>query len=144
MSNIVNGKKGAPPAFRTVEALEKKIEEYYKYCEKKEKPLTIAGIANFLGIDRLTFANYGKKDDFAPVIRKARRNILADLEERMITEGKRGQIFVAKNYGYDDTQKITNTSEITLKNGNNLDNLSDNELEQLKYLLEKTDDEEEE
>lgn len=97
---------GRPPLWNTSEELEKEIQGYYSHCEEKKKPLTIAGLAVWLGVDRQTIYNYETKDEFFGTIKKARDHILAGLEEALFTEGKAGQIFLAKNYGYTDKQEI--------------------------------------
>jgi len=100
-------------SFSSPKELEKKIKEYYEYCDKFKKPLTIAGLAVFLGVDRNTVYNYQKKgDEYFRIIKKARDKVLASLEERAVTKGNAGVIFILKNYGYTDKQEISYSKEI--------------------------------
>ena len=106
---------GRPLKFKTEEKLQEAINGYFEYCEEKKKPETIAGLAYHLDIDRHTIYNYEKRDDFFHTIKKARDRILAGLEEALFTDGKSGQIFLAKNYGYSDKQEIEHSGDIEIK-----------------------------
>jgi len=99
---------GQPLKF-TKEELEKKVNNYFANCDKRKKPYTFAGLAYSLKIDRQTLYNYKEEGHiFFDIIKDARDKIKAYLEERLMEEGKPGQIFIAKNYGYTDKQEITN------------------------------------
>ena len=102
---------GRPLTFGTNEELEKAISDYFDYCKENKKPETIAGLACYLEVDRTTIYNYEKKDEFFHTVKKARDRILAGLEEALFTEGKSGQIFLAKNYGYSDKQELEHTGK---------------------------------
>ena len=93
---------GRPLKFKTNEELQGAINNYFEYCKQYKKPETIAGLAYHLDIDRRTVYHYEGRDEFCHTIKKARDRILAGLEESLFTEGKSGQIFLAKNYGYSD------------------------------------------
>ena len=112
-------KGGRPLKFQSVEKLEAKIEEYKRYVKDNRKPPTYAGLAYFLGIDRKTLFNYSdKKSKFFPTIKKARAWIAMFWEEILMIQGKPGQIFMAKNYGYRDIfehQAPTETSVPKIK-----------------------------
>ena len=47
----------------TPEELEEGFKAYRKQCEDNEEVFTIVDLAEYLGIDRDTIWNYGKKDD---------------------------------------------------------------------------------
>lgn len=119
--------EGRPVKF-TPEELENKIKEYFEYCDQNKKPYTIAGIAYFIGTDRQTIYNYEKSNDeqLFGIIKRARDKILSYLEERLYEEGKPGQIFIAKNYGYTDKQEIVSENHNV---NENLDTLSKEERE---------------
>lgn len=101
---------GRPMKFPNSKKLEDTIKSYFKHCDKTGKPYTIAGLAVWLDVDRHTIYNYEKKEEFFHIIKKARDVILASWEERVISEGKPGQIFLMKNYGYTDKQEVQNTN----------------------------------
>jgi hypothetical protein len=118
-------KEGRPLLFKNKEELQIKIDEYFKECKENKKqiylkgigtpleindPLVpcIAGLAYFLGVNRETIYNYSSRDEFFDTIKKARDYILYRLENKLVNsnENVTGSIFVAKNYGYKDTQEI--------------------------------------
>ena len=106
---------GRPLKYKTDDELREAIDNYFEYCKQNKKPETIAGIAYHLGIERQSVYNYEKRDDFFDTVKKARDRILAGLEEALFTEGKSGQIFLAKNYGYTDKQEIEHSGDIEIK-----------------------------
>ena len=90
---------GRPLAFKSVEELQTKIDEYFAYCDNKTKeihsdklgdmvvpdpePYALSGLAVWLGVDRRTLLNYESKDEFFPTIKQAKSRVEADLERRM-------------------------------------------------------------
>ena len=103
---------GRPLIFKTNEELKEAVNKYFDYCSENKRPETIAGLAYHLGIERQSIYNYEKRDAFFDTIKGARDRILAGLEEALFTEGKSGQIFLAKNYGYSDKQEHEHTGNI--------------------------------
>lgn len=101
---------GRPRLFSTPEELQKRIDEYFDSCRDSRKPFTIAGLAYWLEMDRKSIYNYEKDDEFFPTIRRARDKILATLEEMITIDGRAGQIFLAKNYGYTDKIETENVN----------------------------------
>ena len=101
-------KGGRPLAFKSEEELQAAIDDYFE----EETIVTMAGLAFHLGIDRQTLYNYEKKQEYFDIIKKARNRILIQLEKSLMTEGKAGQIFLAKNYGYTDKQEMEHTGEV--------------------------------
>ena len=97
-------KVGRPPAFKSKEDLEQKIQAYKDYLEEKGKPPTIAGLAYFLDVDRQTLYNYGKKEQYFGVIKKAVDWIISTYEESCAQKANAGIIFLMKNYGYTDRE----------------------------------------
>lgn len=63
-------KVGRPKIFKSVEEVEEKINAYFKYCEDKDKPYTMSGLAYYLDVDRRTIVNYTKEEEFFPAIKK--------------------------------------------------------------------------
>jgi hypothetical protein len=103
---------GQPRKWESPEKLDADIKEYFEYCRVNKRPLTIAGMAAYLGCDRQTIYNYSYKDEYFDVIKKARNKIIAYIEEELMIKGTAGQIFVAKQYGYKDTQEIITHEEL--------------------------------
>lgn len=97
--------------------LQTEIDKYFKWADDNNKPYSMAMLAVRLGVSRQTLYNYEEKDNFAPVIRKARDKIIAYIEEKLLEHGTAGQIFLAKNYGYSDRQEILANNINTNNNG---------------------------
>ena len=95
--------------YKSEEELSKGIEEYFENCDKREKPYTMSGLAVWLGIDRTTLINYGKKDKYSTLIKKAKERVQAQIEENAIdgTFNTTFAIFSLKaNYKWDDGNKV--------------------------------------
>lgn len=126
-------KLGRPLRFNDAEGLELLIRQYLEHCEVKDKPLTMSGLALWLGISRQTLVNYSYRDDFFDTISEARALVEADMEERMLANKSNAtaSIFSLKN-----NFKWTDKQEIEAKNTNvnqNIDmsNLSTSDLKEL-------------
>lgn len=128
---------GRPLIFKTNEELKEAVNKYFDYCSENKRPETIAGLAYYLDVDRTTIYNYENRDEFFHTIKRARDRILAGLEEALFIEGKSGQIFLAKNYGYSDNRGVTLTGKdggpISIKP--DLSKLSVEELEELERII---------
>ena len=133
-------KVGRPLIFSTVEELEELITKYYERCETMDKPLTLSGLACWLGIDRKTLYNYSERDDFFPTIKVAKDVIQADMEERALS-GKSNATFsifsLKNNYGWNDKQEIESRNE-NINTNKNID-MSGLSTEELKKLIENED-----
>ena len=77
------------------------------YQKKYWKPPTGSGLAAYIGIDRTSLINYGKRDEFFDTIKNVRAKLQDFYEERMIENGHAGNIFAAKNFGFTDKQEIS-------------------------------------
>ena len=123
------GKVGRPKVFKSVEEVEEKINAYFNYCEEKEKPYTMSGLAYYLGIDRKTLLNYSKNEEYFHTIKKARDKVQMQLEECLYRLGNNsGVIFNLKN-NFDWKDKIEHSSsevENINKNISNIANLLNN------------------
>ena len=124
------GEVGRPRAFKSVEEVEEKINAYFNYCEEKEKPYTMSGLAYYLGIDRKTLLNYSKNEEYFHTIKKARDKVQMQLEENALLNKANPTftIFNLKN-NFDWKDKIEHSSsevENINKNISNIANLLNN------------------
>ena len=124
------GEVGRPRAFKSVEEVEEKINAYFNYCEEKEKPYTMSGLAYYLGIDRKTLLNYSKNEEYFHTIKKARDKVQMQLEENALSNKANPTftIFNLKN-NFDWKDKIEHSSsevENINKNISNIANLLNN------------------
>lgn len=95
--------------YKSEEELSKGIEEYFEDCKKREKPYTMSGLANWLGIDRKTLLNYSHKDMFSPLVKKAKERVQQQIEENYLdgTFNTTAAIFNLKaNFKWDDGNKV--------------------------------------
>lgn len=108
---------GRPPMFKTKEALEKKIDEYFANVPTATKHVasgvvvevpvpTITGLSLFLGFcDRRSFYEYEEKPLFTHTIKKARTFIEKHYEEMLQVGNTTGAIFALKNFGWRDQRE---------------------------------------
>ena len=114
---------GRPRKYKSVEEMQKAIDNYFMQCDIKELPYTIAGLALALGFeDRhalLYYMEYTDEDDikFSATIKRAKTKIESNVVQNMLL-GKynpTGSIFSLKNnFNYKDKQEVENTGEQTL------------------------------
>ena len=110
------GKVGRPKAFKSVKEVEEKINAYFNYCEEKEKPYTMSGLAYYLGIDRKTLLNYSKNEEYFHTIKKARDKVQMQLEENALSN-KANPTFtifnLKNNFDWKDSNEVKTNVEIT-------------------------------
>ena len=125
--------RGRPRAFNSVEELEGKINDYFEYCNKENKPYTMSGLAYYLDVDRKTIVNYTKDEEYFPTIKRARDRVQMQLEENalMNISNSTFTIFNLKN-NFDWKDRIeTNTENFEQINESlhNIANLINNPVE---------------
>lgn len=107
---------GRPLKFKTVEELEVKIESYFESCLETKEPITVTGLALWLDTTRDTLMDYQNRDEFSDAIKKAKLRVENDYEKALRTNGKAGDIFGLKNFGWKDVQQ----RELTGANGGSI------------------------
>lgn len=109
-------KVGRPKIFNDVKEVEEKINAYFNYCEEKEKPYTMSGLAYYLGISRQTLVNYSNQDQFFDTIKKARDKVQMQLEENALSN-KANPTFtifnLKNNFDWKDNNEVKTNVEIT-------------------------------
>ena len=99
---------GRPPKYKTPEELNKEIELYF--AENEDYP-TITGLAYHLGFEsRQSFYDYEKRKKFSYTIKRARLKIENSYETSLRKQGRSGDIFALKNFGWRDSQDMDITS----------------------------------
>lgn len=116
------GLSGAPLKFQSVEWLEEQIEEYFESDDAMMQAVkdgeviniaapTMSGLALYLGMDRKTLYNYGKKAQFFPTIKKAKARVESHLEKRLYGNNVTGTIFNLKNnFDWADKTEVQQTN----------------------------------
>lgn len=108
---------GRPLKFKTVEELKERIDRYFFDCATNGTPLMITGLAYALDTSRQTLLEYEgevegreKAPEYADAIKKAKLRIEMDYERRLIENGRAGDIFGLKNFGWRDRFETDVTS----------------------------------
>ena len=106
---------GRPKKYKTAAEMQIEIDLYFADCDAREKPYTICGLANALGMDRKTVLEYQKQDKFCNTIKKAKMKCQQYAEEYLFAgRNVAGAIFNMKNnYGWKDKTE----QEVTGANG---------------------------
>ena len=98
-----------PRLFQDAKKLEEAIEEYFSSTNARNAPLTVTGLANALGTNRMTLLNLEKEDhyaeEFKSLISLAKSRIGQQTEEGLLSGryNAAGCIFTLKNnWGYKD------------------------------------------
>lgn len=103
-SNAPKRPEGRPAIWTSPEVLEKLVDQYFEH----EKQPTLAGLAVALDISRSTLYNYGAKDEFLDIIKKARERVERIYEGILIYGDKpTGVIFALKNMSWKDRTDVT-------------------------------------
>ena len=127
----------------TPDDIERKIDDYFNYCNTNSKPLTMSGLALFLDCSRTTlyqyenelikFHNMSEEDKLRIMnaVKKAKRMVETYQEEQLfIGKSPVGTIFSLKNnFNWKDSQEINNNTNITTVNP--IQQLSTDEIKQL-------------
>jgi hypothetical protein len=131
---VERNKGGRPLLFKTPQAMQQAIDEYFAYCDNRTRevfveklgetivisnpaPYTMVGLARALGMDRRTLLDYAKRDKFLLTIKDARLKV-EEFNENQLHEGRNaaGVIFNLKNnFGWVDESKVENSGEMTHK-----------------------------
>jgi len=97
---------GRPKKWENKEELQEQIEQYFKSCTESKTPVTITGLALALDTTRETLMDYQNDDEFSDTIKRAKLRIENAYELRLILNGRSGDIFALKNFGWKDKQEI--------------------------------------
>jgi len=110
----VTNKVGRPLKFETPDDLQCAIDAYFKATPFLE--LTVTGLALSIGTNRQSLINYENIDDYADIIKRAKCRIENSYEISLRKNGRSGDIFALKNFGWRDKQD----HEMTGKDGKDL------------------------
>lgn len=86
-------------------ALIEAINDYFNVTE--EDDITITGLCLHLGVNKDTFYEYAKREEFADIIEEARLCVENSYELSLRKNGRTGDIFALKNFGWTDKQEIS-------------------------------------
>lgn len=112
---------GRPYKFKTVEEIKTAIDRYFAECDKTQEPYTITGLAMALDTSRKVLLDYETKydevfgEELSDAVKKAKQKIEKAYELRNIKQGRGGDIFALKNFGWRDKQEIEHSGGLEIK-----------------------------
>jgi len=100
---------GRPLKFKTPQALQKVVDEYFKTTKSVE--WTITGLALAIDTSREGLINYAKRDDYSNIVRRAKLKVENSYELSLRKNGRAGDIFGLKNFGWKDKKDLGLSTE---------------------------------
>lgn len=103
-------KVGRPLKIETPEQMENILNEYFKTTD--ENKITITGICLALGLDKSTFYDYEKREEYKDIVKQARMIVENSYEISLRENGRTGDIFALKNFGWRDKVEFTGDNTV--------------------------------
>lgn len=119
--------------YKTVQALQEVIDEYFDYCENRTRkiydekrgvelmisypaPYTMSGLARRIGLSRQALCEYSHREAYGDAIMRAREKVQEDVENRLMeTKNEKGAMFNLKNnFGWKDKTEIEGSLGVTV------------------------------
>lgn len=97
---------GRPPKYKSAEEMQTVIDRYFIECDQTETPYTITGLAMALDMTRDQILKYSDKEEFKDTIKRAKQKVENAYELRLVKQGRAGDIFALKNFGWVDRQEV--------------------------------------
>lgn len=101
---------GRPLKFKTLEELQEKIDAYFATTPDDE--LTITGLALALDTSRVTLCDYEERFEFSNAIKTAKERVENSYERALRRNGRAGEIFALKNFGWHDTPTVDQSQHL--------------------------------
>lgn len=105
---------GRPVKWENSSEIKDIIENYFNNTQDEE--ITLTGLCIALDTNKQTIANYQEKEEFKHLIDMAKLRIENSYEKSLRRNGRTGDIFALKNFGWKDTQN----QEIELTGNQNI------------------------
>lgn len=100
---------GRPLKYKNKEELQQAIDKYFN--ETPDIEVTITGLAISLDMSRQDLINYGNREEFFDTIRRAKDKVELSYEKALRRNGRTGDIFALKNFGWTDKQEVEAKTE---------------------------------
>jgi len=92
------------------------IQTYFKKCDDDKRPKTIMGLALALDMTRETLCQYAKNDAYSDIVKRAKNEVVQEVEERLLQTNGVGSIFWLKNFGdMVDKKEVDMSGELKVK-----------------------------
>ena len=102
-------KVGRPLKIETPEQMEKILNEYFETTD--ENKITLTGICLALNLDKSNFYEYEKREGYENIVKRARMIVENSYEISLRENGRTGDIFALKNFGWTDKQEIESNAQ---------------------------------
>lgn len=100
---------GRPLKYKSAEEMQTLMDKYFS--ETPINQWTITGVAIALDTDRTTLINYENKDEFFDTIKRAKTKVENAYELSLRVNGRAGDIFGLKNFGWKDKTETDITTQ---------------------------------
>ena len=97
-------KVGRPLKIETPEQMVKILNDYFENTD--ENKITITGLCLALGLDKSTFYDYEKREGYKEIVNRARLLVENSYEMSLRENGRTGDIFALKNFGWKDNIEV--------------------------------------
>lgn len=97
-------KVGRPLKIETPEQMVKILNDYFENTD--ENKITITGLCLALGLDKSTFYDYEKREGYKEIVNRARLIVENSYEMSLRENGRTGDIFALKNFGWKDNIEV--------------------------------------
>lgn len=101
---------GRPLKYKALEDMQPLIDGYFKITPPTQQ--TITGLALALDTDRTTLINYENRDEFFDAIKRAKTRIENAYELSLRVNGRAGDIFGLKNFGWSDKSEVEQSGTV--------------------------------
>ena len=107
---------GRPLKIETPKQMEDILNEYFSTTE--ENKITITGICLALNLDKKNFYEYEKREGYEDIVKRARMIVENSYEISLRENGRTGDIFALKNFGWRDKieQEVVATNRYNIVN----------------------------
>lgn len=102
-------KVGRPLKIESPEQMEKILNEYFETTA--ENKITLTGICLALDLDKNNFYEYEKREGYEKIVKRARMIVENSYEMSLRENGRTGDIFALKNFGWKDKQEIEQSTQ---------------------------------
>jgi hypothetical protein len=92
--------------FNSEDEAQELLNSYFGNTPKEE--WTITGVCLYCGMHKDTFYEYCKRDDYKDIFNRARLMVENSYELSLRKNGRAGDIFALKNFGWSDKQEVEN------------------------------------
>ena len=102
-------KVGRPLKIESPEQMKQILNEYFETTE--ENKITLTGICLALNLDKSNFYEYEKREGYEEIVKRARMIVENSYEISLRENGRTGDIFALKNFGWTDKQEVENNTQ---------------------------------